>query len=738
MMDEKGTSENPDKKNDQVEEQKVNAEQLNEENSSETLNKQEISEAEEEARALTQKAEASDENQTADSDQPLKSSEMEASATDVEAESSEKEETKAESGEFTRKSPAEDNDLTNAEEEARVLTAKAEAEEKNDNMSIGSSEMEAAAADIEDNQASDDDSEDESQDEEHEEELPDYSNFSKAQLVEAIKEISHSDNFRRADKILSEIKPLYDEIHEEEKKTALDKFLADGGEEADFAMKHDELTDRFEANFQLYKDRKRKYFKEQEKQKDDNLKKKQEILDRLRELVDGEETITGLNVIKELQKEWKAVGQVPGNQAKTLWANYNALLDRYYDQRSILYELKELDRRKNLEAKKELCVKAEGLSESNDVSFAIKTLNDLHEEYKHIGPVPKEDQEPLWQRFKAASDAVYDKRKDYLKDLKGIQDANLVKKQEIINQIQSFLAFNSDRIKEWNTKTKEVLAIQKEWEATGQVPKENAKEINKSFWSNFKQFFANKHEFFKRLDAMREENMKKKQVLVEQAEALKESTEWAKTADKLKQLQNQWKEIGPVPEKYRESIYKQFKSACDAFFEHKRAGNQESEKEFKENLKAKEDIISQIRQLEPGDIEQLEAYEQAYSKLGFVPRNAIQKVKEHFSEAIAEFIEKSEDVLNEEQLAKVKLMAQLTKIMAGPNADRKLNQKENVLRKKIGDLQNDIITWKNNLEFFASSKTADKLKKEFDQKIEEAEKEISLLKKQLRIVRSVD
>lgn len=737
MMDEKGTSENPDKKNDKMEEQKVNAEQVNEENSDEAVNKEGISEAEEEAKALTQNAEASEESQTSDSDQPLKSSEMEASATDVEEESTEKEETKSESGEFTRKSPAEDNDLTNAEEEAKVLTAKAEAEEKNDNVSIGSSEMEAAADDIEDKQASDDDSEDNSQDEEHEE-LPDYSNFNKAQLVEAIKEISHSDNFRRADKILSEIKPLFDEIHEEEKKTALDKFLAEGGEETDFAMKHDELTDRFEANFQLYKDRKRKYFKEQEKQKDDNLRKKQEILDRLRELVDGEETITGLNVIKELQKEWKTVGQVPGNQAKTLWANYNALLDRYYDQRSILYELKELDRRKNLEAKKELCVKAEALAESNDVPFAIKTLNDLHEEYKHIGPVPKEEQEPLWQRFKAASDAVYDKRKDYLKDLKGIQDANLVKKQEIINRIQSFLAFNSDRIKEWNAKTKEVLAIQKEWEATGQVPKENAKEINKSFWSNFKQFFANKHEFFKRLDAMREENMKKKQVLVEQAEALKESTEWAKTADKLKQLQNQWKEIGPVPEKYRESIYKQFKTACDAFFEHKRAGNQEAEKEFKDNLKAKEDIISQIRQLEPGDIEQLEAYEQAYSKLGFVPRNAIQKVKEHFSEAIAEFIEKSEEVLNEEQLAKVKLMAQLTKIMAGPNSDRKLNQKENVLRKKISDLQNDIITWKNNLEFFASSKTADKLKKEFDQKIEEAEKEISLLKKQLRIVRSVD
>ncbi len=773
MMDEKGTSKNPNENEDQEKFNEVNSEKAKEQSAENNVDS-DNEEAEDEAKAFAnyEKEDVADKDSTSNADEPFKSSEMEAAASDLPSDDDDIEENiestpKAAPTKESRVEPTEDSvGMTEAEDEAAMLaeTAKTDAESQisNTGQHMSSSELEAAAEDDSDEEAdikesslksteskpantevenedkesiNDDEHEDQ---EDHDDELPDYSNFDKAQLVEAIKEISHSDNFKRADKILSEIKPVFDEIHEAEKKEALDKFLADGGEEANFAMKHDELTDRFEANLQLYKDRRRKHYKEQEKQKDDNLKKKEEILDRLRELVDGEETITGLNVIKELQNEWKSVGQVPGNQAKTLWANYNALLDRYYDQRSILYELKELDRRKNLEAKKELCEKAEALSESNDVPFAIKSLNDLHEEYKHVGPVPKDDQEPLWQRFKAASDAIYDKRKDYLKDLKEIQDVNLEKKEAIIEKIKPILEFNSDRIKDWNTKTKEVLAIQKEWESTGQVPKENAKEINKGFWSNFKQFFANKHEFFKRLDSLREENLKTKQALVEQAEALKDSTEWGKTADKLKQLQNQWREIGPVPEKYRESIYKQFKSACDAFFENKRAGNQESEKEYKENLKAKEDIISQIQQLEPGDIEQLEAYEQAYGKIGFVPRNAIQKVKEQFSDAIAGFIDKSESVLSEEQLAKVKLMAQLTKIMAGPNSDRKLNQKENALRKKIGDLQNDIVTWKNNLEFFASSKTADKLKKEFDQKIEEAEKEISLLKKQLRIVRSVD
>jgi hypothetical protein len=786
MMDEKGTSKDPNENEDQEKFNEANSEKAqNEEGAEDQLN--DNAEAEQEAKAFAtyQEDDVEEKEGTGNADSPLKSSEMEAAASDLPDEDDDSEEIveSTPEGELEKEKkpePIEDSvGLTEAEDEAAMLaeTAKTEAESQisNTDHPMSSSELEAAAADeleesedVEENKvnpiensnvnaaaeetankvdASTDDTkvkknedtgDDEGEEEEHGEELPDYSNFDKAQLVEAIKEIAHSDDFKRADKILSEIKPVFDEIHDAEKKAALHKFLADGGEEADFSMNHDEFTDRFEANLQLYKDRRRKYYKEQEKQKSDNLSKKEEILNRLRELVDGEETITGLNVIKELQNEWKAVGQVPGNQAKTLWANYNALLDRYYDQRSILYELKELDRRKNLELKKELCTKAESLAESNDVPFAIKTLNDLHEEYKHIGPVPKDDQEPLWQRFKAASDGVYDKRKDYLKDLKGIQDLNLEKKQVIIDKIKPILAFNSDKIKDWNTKTKEVLAIQKEWEGTGQVPKENAKEINKAFWSNFKHFFANKHEFFKRLDSLREENLKTKQTLVDQAEALKDSTDWAKTAEKLKQLQNQWREIGPVPEKYRESVYKEFKSACDAFFENKRGGSQESEKEFKDNLKAKEDIISQIKQLEPGDIEQLEAYEQAYGKLGFVPRNAIQKIKEHFSDAISEFIEKSESVLNEEQLSKVKLMAQLTKIMAGPNSDRKLNQKEHGLKKKISDLQNDIVTWKNNLEFFAKSKTADKLRKEFDQKIEEAESEMALLKKQLRIVRSVD
>lgn len=583
--------------------------------------------------------------------------------------------------------------------------------------------------------------EDADDEDDEEEEDVDYSKYSLKELLEIVKELAHGNDFKKADRVLQEVKPAFDEHRDKLRKEALDKFLSEGGEEADFDWKPDELTDRFDANYQLIRDRKSKHYKELEKTKEENLKKKNEILDRLRELVDGEETVTSLSAIKDIQQEWKSVGQIPGAFVKTLWANYNALMDRFYDQRSIHFELKELDRKKNLEGKIALCERAEELAASDNVKEAVRELNELHEEYKHIGPVPKEDQEPLWQRFKAASDKIYEKRKDYVKELKKDLDKNLEVKTELVEKVAPFAEFNSDRIKEWNAKTRELLEIQKVWDNTGGLPREKAKEVNKAFWGHFKQFFSNKHDFFKRLEKMREENLEKKQKMVEEAEQLQDSQEWDKTADRLKKMQKEWREIGPVPEKYRDEIYHRFKKACDTFFDNKRGSNSEMEQTYQENLKAKEEVCERIVKLaeeHPGDLGKLEELEEEYSAIGFVPKSAIRSIREKFSEAVQQFIEASGDEINEEDKKKVKLMAQLTKIKAGPNSDRKLNQKEHTLRRKITDLQNNITTWKNNLEFFADSKTANKLKEDFEEKIAAAEEELASLKGQLRIVRSVD
>lgn len=576
---------------------------------------------------------------------------------------------------------------------------------------------------------------------EHDEEdqQEDYSNYNKKQLVGVLAALTKEDNINKIERVLKEVKPHYDELRDAERAKALEKFIADGGDEADFAYKSDELDIKFDADYGLLKERRSKHFANIEKQKDDNLTAKNQLLEQLRKLVDDEETTASLDALKKIQSEWKKIGQIPSGQVKTLWANYNALLDRFYDNRSIYFELKELDRKKNLEAKLELCERAEKLQEETNLKNAIKELNELHEEFRHIGPVPQEDQEALWQRFKAASDTLYDRRREFIDKLKGELHENMIAKKVLGDEVQAFLTFDSDRINEWNEKTKEILALQKKWEAIGGLPKDKAKSINKHFWGGFKGFFANKNTFFKKLEGQRDENLKKKEALVQEAEALKDSQDWDKTAEALKKLQTEWRAIGPVPEKFRNSIFAQFKKACDHFFEQKRAKNKEVNKEFEENLAKKTAICEAIEKLaeeKSSDVDKLEVLFDEYQAIGFVPRNAIKPIQNRFNEAVNKFLEEAAD-LNEEEKHNIKLTIKFSKLKNSPNANRKLHQKEGEIRKHINNLENDIVLWKNNLEFFANSKTADKLKEDFDIKIKKAKAELEELKEQLHVIRNI-
>ena len=576
-------------------------------------------------------------------------------------------------------------------------------------------------------------------DEEHEEEDVDYSQLSKQELVDTIKALAKDDNVIKSDRVAREIKPYFDEIRDKERGEALQRFIADGGEEKDFDFKFDELANRFDANFKLIHDRKVQYIKDRENQKENNLKKKEDILERLRVFVDSDDPNISFNDFKEFQNEWKAIGPVPPAYARTLWANYNALVDRFYDHRNIYFELKELDRKKNLKLKLELCEKAEQLSNIDNLPEAIKALNELHHEFKHIGPVPKDDQEPLWQRFKAASDAVYDNRKGFVEQLKKELEKNLVLKEELAEKTQEFVVFDTDRIKEWNVKTKELLELQKKWEAVGGLPRAKAKEVNKKFWGAFKTFFHNKGAFFKKLDGQRETNLEEKRELVTKAEELKESTDWNKTADAFKKLQREWREIGPVPEKYRESVYQEFKKACDHFFDQRRNSQNEAEKEYVGNYTQKMKICDELNaaaSTKEGSLEQLRELQNSFNSIGFVPRKNISETKKKYAEAVEAYIASLEGISQDDR-QKLKVEEEINKISSGPNAGQRIFRKEQSLRHQIGQVENDISVWKNNMEFFASSKTADKLKNEFQEKIDAANIELTRLKNELRILRSV-
>lgn len=566
----------------------------------------------------------------------------------------------------------------------------------------------------------------------------DYTNYTKKQMVQVLESLLKEDDFLQIGAILKEIKRPFDEIAHAEKKAAYDKYIADGGEKDGFEFRTDELDQRFQKAYSNLKEKKYQHFNSLEKQKDNNLKIKLDILEKIRELVDSEETGVSIKSLKELQKQWKEVGAIPPSQVKSLWANFNALLDRFYDQRSIYFELKELDRKKNYDLKIELCEKVEQLSDGDDIREIIKQLNELHEEFKHIGPVPKEDQEVVWERFKVASDTIYSRRKDYYEKLKDELKINEVAKEALVEKLMPFGEFTSDRISDWNSKTKEILAVQKEWEAIGSVPKEKAKGINKHFWSSFKAFFNKKGHFFKKIEGERKENLKLKQVLVEKAVALKDSEDFRKTSDDLKQLQKQWKDIGPVPEKFRNEVFFQFKKACDHFFDRRRTNSGKLEQDYEENLKKKHLLCEELVKMsesEKVDIERVKSIETEWNEIGFVPKSNIKSIQKQYTDAIDHVIDKVD--ISESEKHKLRLSAQFNKMSYGPGAEKLLQKKEGALRRQISNLENDINLWQNNIDFFASSKNADKLKAEFKIKIEETNTQLKSLKEELKIISNI-
>jgi flagellin-specific chaperone FliS len=504
--------------------------------------------------------------------------------------------------------------------------------------------------------------------EQHEEEHHlDYSNYSKKQLVQVLESLLKEDDFSQVGRILKEIKKPFDELTHQERKEAYDKYIEDGDEKDGFEYREDELDRRFNEAYNKLRDRKNEYYNSLETRKEQNLNTKLEILEKLRELVDSEETGASIKDLKELQVQWKAVGPVPSSQLKSLWANYNALLDRFYDNRSIYFELKELDRKKNFDLKIELCEKAELLTEQENIREVIKHLNELHEEFKHIGPVPQDDQEAVWERFKAASDKIYSKRKDYYEQLKEELKVNQAGKEALVEKVLQFADFDSEKISDWNNKTKEIIAIQKEWEAIGSLPKEKAKKINKQFWSSFKGFFNKKGLFFKKIEEVRKENLKLKQELVDKADALKDSDDFRNISEELKNLQKRWKEIGPVPEKYRNEIFLKFKKACDHFFNRRRANNEVAEKEYEVNLKAKQALCDEMEKMvksEKVDIERVKSIEAEWAQIGYVPRSNIKSIQKRYTEVIEKITGMMD--LSEDEIQKLRFKAQFNNMNFGP------------------------------------------------------------------------
>ena len=566
-----------------------------------------------------------------------------------------------------------------------------------------------------------------------------YTHLSRPELVAVLKTLTQSEDYISADGLAGKVRPVYRSIRSKDREAALDQFKKEGGDEGDFHFIPDHLDIEFEACMKLIKERKNEFQKKQEIRRVDNWKRKSELLEKLRELTHGEDAAHNFAAFKEIQSEWKSIGPVPGAHARTLWANYAALVDFFYDQRSISFELKELDRKKNLEIKAELCGKAEKLSEYTEIKVALAELNDLHHEFKNTGPVPREDKEKIWNRFKAASDILYSRRDEYLAQQRKAFQQNLQEKEKMVEAASLLALFTGDNIKDWNLKTKEVMDLQKKWESTGQVPRMQARNVNRAFWGAFKTFFNNKNNFFKKLDDERRENLVLKQELVQKAEALKHSTEWNKAAEEIKQLQNAWKEIGPVPEKQREKIFMAFKAACDYFFDQRREQFGKQDRGQAENLAQKRAIcetLEEVAKAKSGTLTQLEELTGQYHRIGFVPKKAISTLKSRFDKAVTGFVQSIEGI---GQLEKDRALMefQLMHLRSSPGGEHKVLHKEQMIRRQIHDAEKNIAVLQNNLEFFGRSKNAEKLKSEFSMKLEAATGDLKELKRQLKLLTTV-
>ncbi|NIK72860.1 alkylhydroperoxidase/carboxymuconolactone decarboxylase family protein YurZ/outer membrane murein-binding lipoprotein Lpp [Thermonema lapsum] len=626
-------------------------------------------------------------------------------------------------------------------------------EEKSPKMEQAAQEAPQSQEDVLTNQTENQEVEEEMEEEvSHEEdELPeeDYSTYSKDELYEALRAAHPVNKLSKEEveqyyRLLTKIEPFFKSIVQDEREQALEKFLADGGEADGFEYRPDEKTKRFFEIAKALRQRRQAIRQELQEALRNNLKRKQEILEALRHIVESIETEETIRHVKHLQAEWRKTGPVPKRFARDLWARYNALIDMFYNNLSIFHELKELDRKKNLEAKEEICAKIEALVEL-PVREAFRQLKVLQQEYRHVGPVPQEAKAAIWERYKKAVNAIYEKRRREDELFKQQLQENLAKKKALVEKLAPFAEFDSDRIKEWNAKTDEIKAIQQEWEAVGPVPQEEGKEVSKAFWSKFKQFFKRKGEFFQKLDAERQEHLLKKQDLFEQAKAIVEgATEETieEAAKKLKKLQDEWRKIGSVPEKARKKIEEGFRKLMNEFFDKRRALHNKKEEVFVENLQKKEALIEQIKArteealAEVNPEEEIEQWIEAWVAIGHVPHKDISRIQNAFIKAMHELVLRFPG-LDEERREELDLSITIRLAKHKAGGERKLHQKRNQIAQKIRSIREEIDTLRNNIEFFGDSPEAAKMREAYEERIAKAQEQLHVLEKKLELINSI-
>ena len=479
------------------------------------------------------------------------------------------------------------------------------------------------------------------------------------------------------------------------------------------------VEQNFKAMYSDYKKERAEYNRQQDEQREANLLKKQAIIEDLKALVEGQDDMSSqFPAFREIQNRWKEAGPVPAQSFRDINDRYQFYVEKFYDMVKISRDLRDLDFKKNLEAKEALCEAAEKLAENENIVSAFHELQKLHEQWKEFGPVAKEKREEIWDRFKAATAVINKRYQAHFEELKGQQLENLEKKKKLCEKVEEIAAREVKGSAEWNAFSKEIEDIQAEWRKIGFATKKENQKIYDRFRAACDAFYGRKREYYNGIKGTMNENLEKKQALIEQAEALKDSTEWKKTTDQYISLQKQWKEIGPVPRKKSEQLWKRFRAACDEFFA-RRDANASPENDFYGNLKAKRKLIEEIRAYVPGDdetanAEMMREFNERWQAIGHVPFKEKDNILAGFREAMQE---------------KFPLFSHQRTGRQGSSQKR---SPKDILIAKYNALQQNITTYENNIGFFSASSSDSPLIKQMRAKIDEAKAELKKLEEQIR------
>ena len=557
----------------------------------------------------------------------------------------------------------------------------------------------------------------------------------KGEVIDRLKELAHGDENPTKEEV-DYLKTMFYKLHFAQREAEQKAYLDAGGDPEKYVVAPDEEEETFKAEMVLVKEKRTKLFQQQEEEKQENLKKKLDIIEKIKAMVTSpEEANRNYQEFKQLQQEWKEIKQVPAEKANELWRNYQLYVEQFYDLLKLNSEAREYDFKKNLEIKTRLCEAAEKLDEEEDVISAFHQLQKLHQEFRETGPVSKELREEIWSRFKAASTVINKKHQQHFENIRSKEEDNLARKTELCEKVEAIAKEENKGAGDWEKRTKQIIDIQAEWKTIGFAPQKMNVKIFERFRAACDDFFSKKAEYFKSLKERFAENAAKKQKLVEQAQALQDSTDWKSTSDKLIALQKEWKTIGMVPKKLGDQLWNDFLTACNKFFEARNAANAGTRSAERENLEKKRGIIAQLKEAaeEAGEglQEKVQQLVEEYQQIGHVPFKEKDKLYAEYHAVLDKLYKDLNISIARRRLDNFKSNI---KQMAGKGSDALDNERARLMRRYEG-LKQEIQTYENNLGFLnASSKKGNSLIDEMNRKVQKLKDDCELVKQKIKAI----